>query len=537
MIKLLLLLVLLTLPALGQIPAGLPIVNDNGKSSGLTCAYPGGVHSGNILIASLNSFSAITLTAGATTDTVGTTYGAAQESSTGSALFTAVFVGVAGGTGANTVTFTGTNNFNNVNCVALDQNLYTATVDGTAHTNGVFSGTPASFTTASVTPTVNQDFFYVFAGGFSSSGQLTPVLPLNWLAKSAGADSAGAGYLITGTSGSGVTATFNNTTNSKGNYVVITLKPVAMTIAATTMPTGSLGNAYDWTPPIVGGAGARTWSITSGTLPYGLSQNTTTGEISGTPISGPTSSSITISATDGTNTANATLTLTINASASTPTHIGGAATGVGSTIGLTSVSIGDIIDVEVFLGCNTSSFILPPTDTLSTVYHFVGAIAAPSGGSGCFLEIAKYVGQATSSGADTITPQTTPAVASQFSNVQPFYDTSIFTSGKSAATATITSSNLTTLVPNSMVQDGADIFSGSTSNLTAISPFTSSTVQGGAGPKIGSEYNVEASVGTYAPSWTQANNTDGDWAMGAIALRPTTSGTVRSPSRISSQVY
>ena len=534
--RLVLLFALLSLPASAQFIQ--PIIQANSKSGGLTCAFGQNVVSGNILIAALNSFSAITLTAGATTDTRGTSFGAAKESSSGSSEFSAVFVGVAGGSGADTVTFTGTNNFNNVACVELDQNLYTATVD--VHTNGTFSGTPASFTTTSVTPTVNQDFFYAFAGGFSSSGIIHPQLPLKWLGMSWQADSAGSGYLITGTSGSGVTATFDNTTNSKGNYVVITLKPVAMTIPATTMPTGSLGNAYDYTLPVVGGVGAYTWSITSGTLPYSLSLNTSTGEITGTPTSGPTSSSITFQVTDAgsAHTTTATLTLTINSSANTPSYIGGDVA-ASSTHSIT-VSIGDTIFVGTFLGCNTASAIITPTDSCSTVYHFIGTIAAPSGGSACFLEIALYAGQSTCSGSDTVTSGVAnPWLETQFSSTQPFYDANIFTSGKSAATATITSSSLTTPAPNSMVYVAADIFTGGASaTITAVSPFTldgnNNTI---ANTHIAGEYNLETSVGSYSPAFTQTNNTDGDWAMGAIALRPTTSGTVKSPSRISSQIY
>src|SRR5207248_2932406 len=45
------------------------------------------------------------------------------------------------------------------------------------------------------------------------------------------------------------------------------------------------GAAYTSTLQATGGAGTRTWSISQGTLPAGLSLNTATGDISGNPTS------------------------------------------------------------------------------------------------------------------------------------------------------------------------------------------------------------------------------------------------------------
>jgi Putative Ig domain len=57
----------------------------------------------------------------------------------------------------------------------------------------------------------------------------------------------------------------------------------ALTITTTALPGGSVGTAYSTTLAASGGVTPYTWSITSGSLPAGLSLNSTTGIISGTP--------------------------------------------------------------------------------------------------------------------------------------------------------------------------------------------------------------------------------------------------------------
>jgi hypothetical protein len=57
----------------------------------------------------------------------------------------------------------------------------------------------------------------------------------------------------------------------------------ALTITTTALPGGSVGTAYSTTLAASGGVAPYTWSVTSGALPAGLSINSTTGVISGTP--------------------------------------------------------------------------------------------------------------------------------------------------------------------------------------------------------------------------------------------------------------
>lgn len=59
--------------------------------------------------------------------------------------------------------------------------------------------------------------------------------------------------------------------------------PPSLTITTTVLPPGIVGTAYNATVAATGGTGTKSWSISSGTLPAGLSLNKDTGAISGTP--------------------------------------------------------------------------------------------------------------------------------------------------------------------------------------------------------------------------------------------------------------
>lgn len=82
-----------------------------------------------------------------------------------------------------------------------------------------------------------------------------------------------------------------------------------------------VGSAYSVTPTVTLAAGAVTYSLASGTLPPGLSLNTSTGEISGTPTTGGLYTGISISGNDGVETFT-TSTFTIGGGAFHPNDIG-----------------------------------------------------------------------------------------------------------------------------------------------------------------------------------------------------------------------
>ena len=95
--------------------------------------------------------------------------------------------------------------------------------------------------------------------------------------------------------------------------------PSPLTVSTASLPNGEVGSAYSQTLAATGGTSPYTWAITVGTLPAGLTLNTSTGVISGTPTTAGTSS-FTAAVTDSAAaTATAALSITVNAAVSITT--------------------------------------------------------------------------------------------------------------------------------------------------------------------------------------------------------------------------
>ena len=96
--------------------------------------------------------------------------------------------------------------------------------------------------------------------------------------------------------------------------LTLTILPAPPVISTSSLPNGQVGAAYNTTLTATSGTPPYTWAITSGALPAGLTLNSSTGVISGTPTSPVTNASLTFKVTDsGTPAQSApkTLTLTI----------------------------------------------------------------------------------------------------------------------------------------------------------------------------------------------------------------------------------
>jgi len=81
---------------------------------------------------------------------------------------------------------------------------------------------------------------------------------------------------VTDSTGATATTEFALTIHAPG------VQPLAITTAA--LPAGTVGTAYNATLMATGGSGTKSWSISFGLLPPGLSLNPVSGVISGTPI-------------------------------------------------------------------------------------------------------------------------------------------------------------------------------------------------------------------------------------------------------------
>jgi len=82
----------------------------------------------------------------------------------------------------------------------------------------------------------------------------------------------------------------NSDSDTQPLTIVVSTTPPPLTINTTSLPGGTVGQAYSQFISVTGGTTPYSFSITSGSLPPGLSLNTTTGRISGTPTTAGNSS-------------------------------------------------------------------------------------------------------------------------------------------------------------------------------------------------------------------------------------------------------
>ncbi|MCC6237105.1 MAG: putative Ig domain-containing protein [Dehalococcoidia bacterium] len=94
--------------------------------------------------------------------------------------------------------------------------------------------------------------------------------------------------------------------------LVMQAMAATLVVSATTLPDAALTSAYSQTLSATGGAGSYSWSVVDGALPAGLSLNSSTGVISGTPtVVGNVAFTARVTDSDG-NTASRALAIKVN---------------------------------------------------------------------------------------------------------------------------------------------------------------------------------------------------------------------------------
>jgi hypothetical protein len=298
----------------GALPAGLSLNSGTGQISGTpTTAGPSsftvqvkdvnGATASKAFAVTINPPLSITTNSPLPTGTVGANYSQTIAATGGSGQYTwTVSVGglpaglsLNSGTGivSGTPTAAGTSNFT---IQVTDSNQVTATKAFVLTINP-----PLSITTPSPLPAgtvgINYSQTLAVTGGTSpyvwtvTTGTLPAGLALN----------SGTG-LISGTPTTAATSNFtvqvkdvNGATASKA--FALTVNPPLSITTNSPLPTGTVGASYSQTIAATGGSGQYTWTVSVGALPAGLSLNSATGIISGTPsASGP--SNFTIQVTD-----------------------------------------------------------------------------------------------------------------------------------------------------------------------------------------------------------------------------------------------
>lgn len=93
----------------------------------------------------------------------------------------------------------------------------------------------------------------------------------------------------------------NDPPSTKIATLTLTIVPIPIAIATTALPSGQVGSPYSTTLFASGGTAPYSWSLTGGTLPVGLSLNSSTGAITGTPTAAASSTQLTLTVTDSSN--------------------------------------------------------------------------------------------------------------------------------------------------------------------------------------------------------------------------------------------
>jgi hypothetical protein len=196
--------------------------------------------------------------------------------------------------------------------------LQPVSVSVSASHNGIDQGQTATVTATVANDSKSAGVQWSVSGGGTLSNQTT----------------TSATYTAPATVTTSITATITATSvtdTTKSASVAIKVNPLPV-ITNTTLPTATAGTAYSATLTVSGGTGPFTWSITSGTLPLGLTLSGSTGAVTGTPT-GTGSSAVTFQVKDAAgNTATQTITITVNpplALTITTTSLAQASIGVG----------------------------------------------------------------------------------------------------------------------------------------------------------------------------------------------------------------
>jgi hypothetical protein len=118
---------------------------------------------------------------------------------------------------------------------------------------------------------------------------------------------------VNGTSNFTLTVTDNQANTASAKLSITVGGGVTITIAPTTLPAGTVGTAYSQTLTAAGGTAPYSWTVTTGTLPAGLTLNPGTGILAGTPTTTGTQT-FTAQATDANqNTGQQVLTIVVSA--------------------------------------------------------------------------------------------------------------------------------------------------------------------------------------------------------------------------------
>ncbi|WP_205756858.1 putative Ig domain-containing protein [Solilutibacter silvestris] len=226
---------------------------------------------------------------------------------------TSVTISGANFSGATAVTFGATAAFgftiNSATSITATAPAGTGTVDVRVTTSGGTSATSAAdqytYIAAPVANAVSATVAYGSSNNpitLSLTGGVPTSVAIATAAAHGTATTSGTSITYTPTASYSGPDSFTYTaTNASGTSapatVTITVNPTSITVSPTTLSSATVGAAYNATITTSGGTSPYSYAVTAGAVPAGMSLNSSTGVLSGTPTAGGTYN-FTLTATD-----------------------------------------------------------------------------------------------------------------------------------------------------------------------------------------------------------------------------------------------
>ncbi|NLR99811.1 cadherin-like domain-containing protein, partial [Rhizobium sp. P38BS-XIX] len=151
---------------------------------------------------------------------------------------------------------------------------------------------PASLTAATIAASYSESL--TASGGTSPytytiiAGSLPPGLTLSSSGDITGTPTGGGAFNFTVTATDSTVGAGAPFTVAKPYTLTVGVPTIVLSPSAGALPGGTVGSAYSQTMSASGGTNPYSYSVTAGALPTGLSLNTSTGGITGTPTAGGT---------------------------------------------------------------------------------------------------------------------------------------------------------------------------------------------------------------------------------------------------------
>jgi hypothetical protein len=439
-----------------------------------------------------------------------------------------------------TPTVAGTSNFT---VSAIDSAGATGSQPYSLVINAAIAVSPASLPVAAVGSAYSEQITSTGGTGTVTFALTSGTLPAGLSFSSSGLVSG----TPTATGSSTVTVTATDTVGAKTNQVYTVTVNQAVTLSPTSLPADTANTSYSQTIVASGGAGGYKYAVTAGALPAGLTLNTLTGALTGTPTAAGTSN-FTVTATDTTgNTGSQAYTLVVNPAITITT--------ASLPDGVVNTPYGQQINATGGTGGLTytlSSGTLPAGLTLSATGAITGTPTAA--GSSTFTVKATDTLNASTTKQFTLnieqTVAVTPATLPNDTVNNPYNQTVVATGGTGGYTYAVSSGTLpdglslnTTsgAITGTPTTTGASTFtitatdsSSHTGNQTytvTINPAVAITTTSLPDGTTGTPYNevVAATGGTGPLAFTVTSGSLPDGlslsAAGAITGTPTTAGT------------